>query len=891
MRTCALIASVLIASVATGQQHAADFDKPDALTGWTVKGPVTLDSSCARTGSAMKISPGGVAVWTLRGTAGAGTVDLWVYEDMTAPADPKKRRVAARWGLAAPNGKALVVGPLYAPYLAGKTTYAASDYQRQTWFNVTYLGECRRTKGWHRWTFTMDPAKGLSIAMDGKDVNARRKRFDWNKTRFVGLTGVAIYGDEPGAGAQTIWVDDVAVTLAGAMKAKPAPPPPPPPLVPAKDPAVEKTLSLVEPVRGKHPRLLFGPEDIPRLRAFARGEGKGLFDELEKYLPACHAPNHTKFLTDATDGQRQGLWRAPTAALHYVLTGKRSSLDAAVGLLEFFCKQPHWEAGSERDSGMSAANIMIGAALVYDWCYDALDSALRQRARKKLLYQARAMYYGGHLMKNAGTHYWQADPQNNHRWHRDAGLSLCVLAACEGRDDEQWILHRLREELQFVADWLPADGTSHEGPSYLVFGGPHIALAMQAADRCLGTKHLDHPFFRNVVGFRLHALTPGLTGALGYGDGSALGGYNSFLYLCAAHHRLADAQATLQRFHQASARAFDFAWFALVWRDPTLSGGSIDKLAKTAFFPDMGLLYVRDGWDANDAAAMFKCGPYGGHKLNEYRNANDFHYVNVAHDDPDVNSFLLYARGALLAETSRYSKKKLTSSHNTILINGRGQRGEGKGWTQPLRGKTDMTGLGVVTAMKDAGEVVVVEGAGGGAYPALDRYRRTFVWVRGAYVLILDDIRAAGGKDIDLTWLIQGPALHPLNRTKDHYMLSKGPARCEFHVTSQPPLSPALATSTADNRGKPLGWKQLHLTGSAGRFTVVSAYDLWGRGELDVKLAGDPANRTVTVAVKGRTDTWSWHLAESARAPSRLRCTRDGKVLAEVTAADRPPKP
>jgi len=327
-----------------------------------------------------------------------------------------------------------------------------------------------------------------------------------------------------------------------------------------------------------------------------------------------------------------------------------------------------------------------------------------------------------------------------------------------------------------------------------------------------------------------------------------------------------------------------------VWIDPDLADGALEKLPKTRFFGDLGLLLVRDGWEDANVGAMFKCGPYGGYKLNEYRNARDFHYVNVAHDDPDVNSFLLYARGALLAETNRYSKKKLTSSHNTILINGKGQRGEGQGWTQPLgRGDKDMTKLGVITALKDAGDVVVVEGEGGGAYPDLTRYRRMFVWVKGAYILILDDIRA--GKQAELTWLIQGPELTPLDRAKDHYVLHKDKALCEFCVVCRPQLTAAVAASTADHRGKPLGWRQLRLKGSGKRFRVVSAYDAWARGGINVNVAGGDQARTLKVTTKGVADTWTWQPAGEAGAASRLVCKRGGRALAEIGQKDPPPKP
>ena len=55
-------------------------------------------------------------------------------------------------------------------------------------------------------------------------------------------------------------------------------------------------------------------------------------------------------------------------------------------------------------------------------------------------------------------------------------------------------------------------------------------------------------------------------------------------------------------------------------------------------------------------------------------------YVNVAHDHPDANSFIIFGDGDYMAETDRYPLKpgKLSTGHNTILINGLGQAVQGR---------------------------------------------------------------------------------------------------------------------------------------------------------------------------------------------------------------------
>ena len=233
MGTCrtTVLMSIAVACLAARGQETVSFDQETVSASLTLAGGAKVDNTMGRegTGGALRLAPGSKAVWRLRDSDGSGKVDLWVFEDMTKPKDPKQRRVGPRWGLLQSDGRVLVVGAIYAPYLAGDQTYTASDSDQKTWYNVQYLGSAKRTRGWHRWTFDMDANKGLTIAFDGRDVNAQRQRFDWNKTKLHGFVGVVLFGDSGTGAGQTIWADDITVALGGQMTAKPTVPPPPPP--------------------------------------------------------------------------------------------------------------------------------------------------------------------------------------------------------------------------------------------------------------------------------------------------------------------------------------------------------------------------------------------------------------------------------------------------------------------------------------------------------------------------------------------------------------------------------------------------------------------------------------------------------------------------------------
>ena len=627
-------------------------------------------------------------------------------------------------------------------------------------------------------------------------------------------------------------------------------------------------------------------------------------------MGASKPPGHTKWLADATDGQRQGYWRLPTVALHYAITGDKKSYDKALGFMKEFLAQEHWEKKgpkSEIDCGMSAANIMVGAGMALDVLWNDLEPAFREEFRKKCILQARRMYHYGHLRNTKATHYWQGDPANNHRWHRNAGIASCLLAAYTGAPEEQWIMKKFKEEVDFVVKWLPHDGTTHESPGYMTFGISHLVTGVDAVDRCLGTKHLEHDFFKYVAKFKIQTMAHDLNNVLHYGDqgGTGVGelNYNVALFKCVSVHKLKQEQAVLEKI--AKEKGPGWGWMGLLWYDVDNSGGEIGALDTSTFFEDVGVFVARDKWGDNGKSLLFKCGPFGGYALNKFRNDRDFSYINVAHDDPDANSFILYADGGYFAESDRYSQGKMSANLNTILVNGKGQlvqgRKENTVWWQPANGQYDMSTIANITAVKQTDAFNIVVGEAGGSYievkgkrPALERYRRALVFAKGDYVLVLDDIRAPEAVHID--WLMQGPKLNPVNEGEGRYVLvnQKG-VECAFQLKTNVETNNKIVISSADTKKKRgqkernvLGWKQLQARARTDQLFTASVYDLYGK-KLSVELdASNPKKVLVTVTGDKIHDTWTWEPTKDAKATYALEAKRNGKALVSVGEKDRP---
>ena len=473
-------------------------------------------------------------------------------------------------------------------------------------------------------------------------------------------------------------------------------------------------------------------------------------------------------------------------------------------------------------------------------------------------------------------------------------MALAILTAYEGNPEEQWILAKTREDLDYVNEWLPEDGTSHEGLTYMIFGGTHLLLGVCAADRCFDPEvhepYLPRPFYQNVGTYLMAGQTPDMKHFFNYGDsggGGLSSAYASFLYATAAAHKQKDVQAALDAaWKRAPNRMNVTAWSAIVWYDPSLSGAYLDELPTRHYLDDLGLLFVRDGWTEDSTGAMFKCGPMGGFKLNEFRNENNFSYINVAHDDPDANSFILWKDDHFVAETDRYSKQKRSANHNTVLINGMGQmnkgRPEGGVWSQPATGKTDMATTAFVTRYEAGDDLVIIEGEAAGSYlsardrktgatrPDLDRFRRTFVWVEGKYLLVIDDIKAPSR--VDVAWLMQAPKMDVNDADGHRHTMSNEGVAIGVQVVTSEKMAGEVVESTADHRGNKLGWRQLQLKANTDSVRVYSVYDAFGKGPLTLKVdeADDDKSATITVTGKDVSETWQWTSATDDKSPAKV---------------------
>lgn len=512
----------------------------------------------------------------------------------------------------------------------------------------------------------------------------------------------------------------------------------------------------LEKTRGIHPRLYLNEEGIVALRRAVGGTHAQLWQEVRALADGAVRQGPPSYREDDNWSGGEQLWQRevgntmPLLAMAYVVSRDRKYLEAARSWAVASCGYKTWGLGRYDGMDLAAGHQLFGLGIVYDWCYADLDEGTRKLIRETIIRRGTAMFEGA----VTGKTYWRQSYLQNHLWVNACGLAVAGLAIFdEEKDAELWVgfaLDRFRRTMDALGD----DGASHEGVGYWEYGVEYLLKFMDLARRLLGVDLYQHDWWRNTARYALYLSLPRASWTRSntivdiadcprghwYGPDYLLRGL-------AREFRDPQAQWLAGEADAADVTSPEASWLNLIWYDPNVPATSPDGLPTLRHFRDMGIVSTRSDWSGKESLVVFKCGPFIGHKA-----VQEFSYdPGGGHVHPDANHFVIFGAGEWLVRDDGY-RAKWTGQHNTLLIDGRGQLGEGQKWFQ---GSAPLAVRARPHILKATSSQMVdhIVGDAAQAYPAelgLEQFHRHLLFVKPNVLIVADDIRLKQPKRLEL---------------------------------------------------------------------------------------------------------------------------------------------
>lgn len=454
--------------------------------------------------------------------------------------------------------------------------------------------------------------------------------------------------------------------------------------------------------------------------------------------------------------------------LAYLLTEEEAYLHTLRKWVKVGIGYPHWGLARMPDHDLDAAWLLFGLGLAYDWVGDALPENERIALRDKLILQGTRLY--DFALESEGR-WWSSAYWQNHNWICYGGLATVAAALKNEHPVAQAWIDRAVKNFKTVVPLFPEDGSNYEGVVYWRYGFPWMLIPLHLIQEECGVDLHDSDFLRHAFAYRLYSSGPNLVDTANFGDCHDRRSAHSrmILYRLASLYRIGEAQWLIDHFEATGEweregreglvkpGLLPEAWLDFVWFDPTVDAQPVQKLAKTAVFPDMGLLTTRSSWQDSATYLAFKCGTPNGargwHLGQALDRQNGWDTIKASHEHPDENSFILMRGDDYLAVDPGYSRDKLTRNHSTMLVDGQGQYNEG-GYN-PYVG-LDQSWGGRLQDSFNASTLTYMCGEAAGAYPAelqLSQFQRQMVLLDDDLVLICDTLQSELAHKYE--WLLQ----------------------------------------------------------------------------------------------------------------------------------------
>jgi Heparinase II C-terminal domain/Heparinase II/III-like protein len=391
-----------------------------------------------------------------------------------------------------------------------------------------------------------------------------------------------------------------------------------------------------------HPRLFINKGDIADLKArFDHSD----FSAVRSAYNTQKSYSTTGIVTSdkPNDAIRQ---KMEALAFEYLLdpatksTSGTQAIQLAISYLNSFGSISNTVVSDYDDLGYTD-EMIIGAAMVYDWCYPLMSPADRQKLRNAMLLVCKRTEYGlptTPQKQYLSGHYGELQP-----------TVYLAMGIATHEDDPSIFNYALNEQVNGFApsrNPMYASGTHHQGAQYI-----HVRHSNELIQHFLLTKIGMSPYSKeiNTITFRdIYGMIPQKTDMDGMAEGDGHNGllmkYPQLYYLSAILSR----DPYLQQISRSKlSLGISQSTRLFIYHDPKIPSTPVENsLCLSKYFPSpAGLLIARTKWD-------LEATDYNSGAMVVLMNMKEYNAQNHTH--LDGGHFSIYYKGHLALDAGIY---------------------------------------------------------------------------------------------------------------------------------------------------------------------------------------------------------------------------------------------
>ncbi|WP_127582554.1 DUF4962 domain-containing protein [Paenibacillus koleovorans] len=528
--------------------------------------------------------------------------------------------------------------------------------------------------------------------------------------------------------------------------------------------AVPSVDTLMSQIGNQHPRIWVKSDTLEDFRSLALTSGKPYYDPKYAWAMANYRANPP---TPPTSADRAAFDKIVNEmmdmAFVYLITGNTDVRDSAIKRLVNIAGWDTNGVSSYKSNDQIHRYITYKSAMAYDWLYDVLQPADRDKVENMI--QIRTQTMVDDLVNN---HSLAKNPYDSHGWTAFGYVGIVAIAMLHDvAAAEDWFRNVVPAYINFMPPWGGEDGGWSQGTGYwqwsTLFGKEFMDVLLTAT----GLNLYDKAFARNEGLYPLYAWPKGSPkGVFGDGSEDSPGGPAATVYT-----RLAQmyGDPRLQWAAQAVGSGMYPDLSNYFYGDGNLEARPPVDMPDSRWFQDIGVVAMHSElYDPDAVSLYFRSSPYGSYN----------------HMHADQNSFIINAFGEPLAVEGgffddygtdhHYYYQKQTFASNAITYDGK--------TGQPIN---DINADGKVTGFVTHPDFDAVSGDASVAYATgLSQAGRSIIYVRPNTFVVIDRLQSKSPEGSEFEWRLHADDELAIDPDNEGATILKGEAglKVRFHA-------------------------------------------------------------------------------------------------------------